>query len=234
MSCRKMLLDSASAVVLNSKQPPKAFPHFEVMAEACTRALRLSECQTRLAVAAAADPALEALDALEKTQGYDDLFRHIRQFGSRLHVFLEISARHCHDLRCDRSKRAVVAKAEAVRKLLPVVIQSLRESLRHPMNSHARSNRAYFFRMVRRSVEAIVAVFRDGAPAAGEENVGQFVRALDAILEVCEGEAEIDEAAALDVADKVEWLVRFALAVSKVSDAEDDTVSFETIISQNG
>ncbi len=110
-----------------------------------------------------------------------------------------------------------MSRAETIRKLLPVVIQSLRESIQRPLNSHSRSNRAYFFKIVAGAVEGIVNVFvqDESAKETEEDPVGQFVRTLDLVLDFCvsDGQESLDE-----VCDKVEWMVKFSLAVAKVSE----------------
>ncbi len=239
LECRKELLDAASAIVLHSRQPHRALPHLDALTAVCGAALEVSERHAKQTVARAAAPALHALDVLERSAGYADLFRNIKHFGSRLHSFLELSSHRCHDLRSERAKGCVVARAETVRKLLPVVIQSLRESLKHPMNSHARSNRAYFFKIVRDSIVGISDTFAQaGGVDVAEESVGQFVRTLDFVLDTCEGDfvvpgaavdaggvgaGVLDDARMTELSDKVEWMVRFCLGVAKVSPDSENT-----------
>ena len=53
------------------------------------------------------------------------------------------------------------------------------------------------------------------SPSPSEDPVGLFVRSLDAVLGECEAPGAPEDADA--TALKVEWMVRFSLAVAKVS-----------------
>ena len=107
--------------------------------------------------------------------------------------------------------------------MLPLIIQSLRDSLRHPMNSHTRSSREYFFGIVRncvREMSDIVTLTATGDLAGDDDEarngeVGLFVKKLDAVMDFL---GDGDNLENMDkFGDDVEWLVRFSLSVAKVS-----------------
>ena len=109
-----------------------------------------------------------------------------------------------------------------MKKLLPLIIQSLRDSLRHPMNSHTRSSREYFFGIVRSCVGEIselvntsggLATAVDGEIRSAE--VGLFVKKLDGVMDFLAGSDNNDHFERFH--EDVEWLVRFSLSVAKVS-----------------
>ncbi len=83
LECRKTLLDNASAIVLQSRVPDEAFVYLEQLPTICMRALAISEKQTGKAVEAAAAASLQALDTLEKSANFPNLFRNIKLFGSK-------------------------------------------------------------------------------------------------------------------------------------------------------
>ena len=108
---------------------------------------------------------------------------------------------------------------------MPLIIQSLRDSLRHPMNSHTRSSREYFFGIVRTCIAEISElVTTSGGLAVGDgevrnAEVGLFVKKLDGVMDFLGGGGGGGEN--FEKVDKfnedVEWLVRFSLSVAKVS-----------------
>ena len=97
----------ASNVVLNSKHPFKVFAHLGHVEAVCARALAVSETHALRCLRASAAPALDSLATLERSAGYRSLFLNIKQFGSRLHAFLEAAARASHDLHSDKAKAEV-------------------------------------------------------------------------------------------------------------------------------
>ena len=113
-----------------------------------------------------------------------------------------------------------MSRTETVKKLLPLIIQSLRDSLRHPMNSHTRSSREYFFGIVRSCIGEISELVRatsGGLEVVGEvrnADVGLFVKKLDGVMDFLGG-GENDDFERFH--EDVEWLVRFSLSVAKVS-----------------
>ena len=111
-----------------------------------------------------------------------------------------------------------------MKKLLPLIIQSLRDSLRHPMNSHTRSSKEYFFGIVRnciREMSDIVTSTATGELAGGGDEeardgeVGLFVKKLDAVMDFLGDGGNLENVDKFG--DDVEWLVRFSLSVAKVS-----------------
>lgn len=227
LQSRKSLLDCANVIVFNAQHPYKAFPYLEsISSDSCVKALQVWESQQKRSVSVASVPALQALDILEKSSGYKSLFLNIKQFGNKLHHFLELAANLCQDLRNEGGRLEIVSRVEAIKKVLPFIIQSLRESLRHPMNSHTRSNREYFFRTVRNSIKEIVDIFQEPYPfekQSKNKEFGLFIRTLDSLIDFCN---ERDKNIGLEDLDNLtsnlEWLVKFALSVSKATDKKDE------------
>ena len=108
-----------------------------------------------------------------------------------------------------------------MKKLLPLIIQSLRDSLRHPMNSHTRSSREYFFGIVRTCISEISEIVTTtGGLAVGEgevrnAEVGLFVKKLDGAMDFLGGKENLEKFDKFN--EDIEWLVRFSLSVAKVS-----------------
>jgi hypothetical protein len=236
LEARKMLLECATGAVDNSGHPFKAFAHLEALSKACAGALEVSEAIGRRKVVSAAAPAVEALDALEKSSSYKSLFSNVKIFGGKLHDFLSVTAALVHDIRCEKSRSGIVARAETVKKLLPLIIQSLRDSLRHPMNSHTRSSREYFFGIVRSCLAEMVRIVEqlcggkapagvdegDKAVREGMADTGQFVKTLDSALAYLDQEdlTGLDKFHKFN--DDVNWMVRFSLSVAKVSSGRSE------------
>ena len=109
-----------------------------------------------------------------------------------------------------------------MKKLLPLIIQSLRDSLRHPMNSHTRSSKEYFFGIVRTCIgEMAELVTTSGGIAVGDgevrnADVGLFVKKLDGVMDFLGGKGDNPQNFDKFNVD-VEWVVRFSLSVAKVS-----------------
>ena len=83
---------------------------------------------------------------------------------SRLHSFLELCSHLTHDMRRDAARDRACARADAVRRLLPAVIQSLREALRRSSPSAIDGgSRGFFFGVVREAVRDLVLVFEEEA-----------------------------------------------------------------------
>ena len=95
--------------------------------------------------------------------------------------------------RLEKSRSGIVSWTETVKKLLPLIIQSLRDSLRHPMNSHTRSSREYFFSIVRScigEISELVKMTSGGLEVIGEvrnADVGLFVKKLDGVMDFLGG-----------------------------------------------
>ncbi len=224
--CRRRLLDCAATLVTDAGHPFKALECLEEVCNCCAAALAANERSVADAVIVAAEPALKALEELEHSSGYAELLNNVRRFGARLHAFLALAAPAAADLHAERGRTRVAGRAETVRQLLPVVVQSLRESLRHPMNTHSREDRAFFFRILRRSMQDMVDVFRpdlkEHEDNQDEAEVGLFIKNLDFVLDHCSGDSS-PSASSDVVAKRSEWLVRFALAVGKVSCPADES-----------
>ena len=56
-------------------------------------------------------------------------------------------------------QNSVVAQADTVKKLAPYLIQSLRDSIQRPGNSHLRDCKDFFFNSARSSVESLMRSF---------------------------------------------------------------------------
>ena len=124
--------------------------------------------------------------------------------------------------RLDKSRSGIVSRSETVKKLLPLIIQSLRDSLRHPMNSHTRSSREYFFGIVRTCISEIseIVTTTGGLETVGDSEVrsaevGLFVKKLDGVMDFLGGSGDLENFDKFY--EDVEWLVRFSLSVAKVS-----------------
>ena len=83
----------------HAKLKPQAFAHFDRLGAGCAAALSVQEDSARAGVEAAAGPALEALDALEKSPSYENLFANVKIFGTKLHDFLSVVSALVHDIR---------------------------------------------------------------------------------------------------------------------------------------
>ena len=127
--------------------------------------------------------------------------------------------------RLEKSRSGIVSRTETVKKLLPLIIQSLRDSLRHPMNSHTRSSREYFFGIVRCFIGEISELVKTrsgggltvavGGDEVRNAEVGLFVKKLDGVMDFLAGSDNNDHFERFH--EDVEWLVRFSLSVAKVS-----------------
>lgn len=216
--CRKNLLACASIIVLNAKHPFKTFPFFDGIVQVCQESLKITEMGAKRKAVLASVPTLESLEILEKSASYKNLFLNIKIFGSKLHVFLELAATICGELKSEKCRGDLIARAETIKKLLPLVIQSLRESLRHPMNSHTRSSREFFFGVVRNAIAEMVQSIHDSDQTNNE--IGLFIMKLDSALEITEKIENLDQFA--DLNDDIEWLIKFSLSVGKVSKPKDN------------
>ena len=110
LTTRKCLLDVSSSLILNSKHPFKALNHFESLIGACSSALSIVELRSERQILSAARPALQSLEAMEKSASYKGLFLNVQQFGSRLHAFLEMAAVRCIDIKNGKDKCDIIAR----------------------------------------------------------------------------------------------------------------------------
>ena len=77
----------------------QAFAHFDRLGAGCAAALAVQEESARAEVDEAARAALQALDTLEKSPSYENLFANVKMFGTKLHGLLQSLSALIHDLR---------------------------------------------------------------------------------------------------------------------------------------
>ena len=77
----------------------QAFQHFDRLGACCAVALAVQEESAGAEVDATARAALQALDTLEKSPSYENLFSNVKMFGTKLHSLLESLSLLIHDLR---------------------------------------------------------------------------------------------------------------------------------------
>ena len=77
----------------------QAFTHFDRLGAVCAAALAVQEESVRAEVGAAARAALQALDTLEKSPSYENLFANVKMFGTKLHELLQSLSTFIHELR---------------------------------------------------------------------------------------------------------------------------------------
>ena len=118
LEARKSLLECATGIVENAGHPFKvpfsspmyheyiiffhlfqAFAHFDRLGAGCAAALAVQEESAMAEVDSTAKAALQALDTLEKSPSYENLFANVKMFGTKLHSLLESLSILIHDLR---------------------------------------------------------------------------------------------------------------------------------------
>ena len=77
----------------------QAFQHFDRLGVCCAAALAVQEESAMAEVDSTAKAALQALDTLEKSPSYENLFANVKMFGTKLHSLLESLSILIHDLR---------------------------------------------------------------------------------------------------------------------------------------
>ena len=231
LGCRRVLLETASNILLNANHPYKTFPYLEKVPDICSASLELNEHFLVRSLVALSKPVLESMEALEKSSGYKNFFINLKLFGSKLHSFMEEVSLRTRDLGSELTANDLIMESDTVKKLLPVLIQSMQESLKHPVNCHTRTNREYFFNVMRKSLNRIPEIFKGHHKARSAFNeissdVGKFLRSLDLIVDTCDRDSHDNKLFTLEdvlsVDKEIEWLVKFALAVAKVSPSSEE------------
>ena len=239
--CRKTLLDcstalTAAGVASKGKRMTSmkvltnsAFP---LLQSGATQALKISEyISNQEMMIKTAGPVLEMLDILERSAAVAsrNIFLNLKLFGMRLATFLELVVIKMKDLRSNTAKINIIAQTDALRKLLPVIIETLPQNSSSSRKSlFTGTHRQVFFNFARASIEKILENFRlshgSDMQSNKNENVpgfvepGSFIKKMDQILDTLHNHHQpMNEILFAEVQASAEYIVQFSLSIAKLS-----------------
>ncbi|XP_073957828.1 alpha-catenin related isoform X4 [Choristoneura fumiferana] len=131
---------------------------------AVTRVLLLADMVVVRQLLLAKDKVARSLDRLESVSNFAEFVRAFTEFGGGMVELARLTAERRADLRDERRRAQVAAARNVLERSTLMLLTSSKTCLRHPGSASARENRDTVFCQMRRAMDLIHYVVRDGLP----------------------------------------------------------------------
>ncbi|XP_063822275.1 alpha-catulin [Ostrinia nubilalis] len=135
---------------------------------AVTRVLLLADMVVVRQLLLAKDKVARSLDRLESVSNFAEFVRAFTEFGGGMVELARLTAERRADLRDERRRAQVAAARNVLERSTLMLLTSSKACLRHPGSASARENRDTVFCQMRRAMDLIHYVVRDGLPGHDE------------------------------------------------------------------
>nr|XP_026492664.1 alpha-catulin isoform X2 [Vanessa tameamea] len=135
-----------------------------------TRVLLLADMVVVRQLLLAKDKVARSLDRLESVSNFAEFVRAFTEFGGGMVELARLTAERRADLRDERRKAQVAAARNVLERSTLMLLTSSKTCLRHPGSASARENRDTVFCQMRRAMDLIHYVVRDGLPGHEEHS----------------------------------------------------------------
>ncbi|CAG4979103.1 unnamed protein product [Parnassius apollo] len=137
---------------------------------AVTRVLLLADMVVVRQLLLAKDKVARSLDRLESVSNFAEFVRAFTEFGGGMVELARLTAERRADLRDERRRAQVAAARNVLERSTLMLLTSSKACLRHPGSASARENRDTVFCQMRRAMDLIHYVVRDGLPGHEEQS----------------------------------------------------------------
>ncbi|XP_069362075.1 alpha-catulin isoform X1 [Maniola hyperantus] len=133
-----------------------------------TRVLLLADMVVVRQLLLAKDKVARSLDRLESVSNFAEFVRAFTEFGGGMVELARLTAERRADLRDERRRAQVAAARNVLERSTLMLLTSSKTCMRHPGSASARENRDTVFCQMRRAMDLIHYVVRDGLPGHEE------------------------------------------------------------------
>ncbi|XP_041974983.1 alpha-catulin isoform X3 [Aricia agestis] len=144
-----------------------------------TRVLLLADMVVVRQLLLAKDKVARSLDRLESVTNFAEFVRAFTEFGGGMVELARLTAERRADLRDERRRAQVAAARNVLERSTLMLLTSSKTCMRHPGSASARENRDTVFCQMRRAMDLIHYVVRDGLPGH-EEHSQEVLHTVDA------------------------------------------------------
>ncbi|XP_035448649.2 alpha-catulin isoform X3 [Spodoptera frugiperda] len=137
---------------------------------AVTRVLLLADMVVVRQLLLAKDKVARSLDRLESVSNFAEFVRAFTEFGGGMVELARLTAERRADLRDERRRAQVAAARNVLERSTLMLLTSSKTCMRHPTSASARENRDTVFCQMRRAMDLIHYVVRDGLPGHEEQS----------------------------------------------------------------
>ncbi|CAH2050296.1 unnamed protein product, partial [Iphiclides podalirius] len=137
---------------------------------AVTRVLLLADMVVVRQLLLAKDKVARSLDRLESVSNFAEFVRAFTEFGGGMVELARLTAERRADLRDERRRAQVAAARNVLERSTLMLLTSSKTCMRHPGSASARENRDTVFCQMRRAMDLIHYVVRDGLPGHEEQS----------------------------------------------------------------
>ncbi|XP_048489076.1 alpha-catulin isoform X2 [Plutella xylostella] len=145
-------------------------PAARALLAAVTRVLLLADMVVVRQLLLAKDKVARTLDRLESVSNFAEFVRAFTEFGGGMVELARLTAERRADLRDERRRAQVAAARNVLERSTLMLLTSSKTCMRHPSSASARENRDTVFCQMRRAMDLIHYVVRDGLPGHDEHS----------------------------------------------------------------
>ncbi|XP_050311653.1 alpha-catulin isoform X2 [Anthonomus grandis grandis] len=129
---------------------------------AITRVLLLADIVVVKQLLLAKDKVSHSLDRLESVSNFTEFVKAFSQFGAEMVELAHLTGDRQNDLKDERRRAQMAAARQVLERSTMMLLTASKTSLRHPENSSAKENRDTVFCQMRRAMDLIHYVVKDG------------------------------------------------------------------------
>ncbi|KAH1018312.1 hypothetical protein HUJ05_006108 [Dendroctonus ponderosae] len=129
---------------------------------AITRVLLLADIVVVKQLLLAKDKVSHSLDRLESVNNFTEFVKAFSQFGAEMVELAHLTGDRQNDLKDERRRAQMAAARQVLERSTMMLLTSSKTSLRHPNSNSARENRDTVFCQMRRAMDLIHYVVKDG------------------------------------------------------------------------
>ncbi|XP_045464586.1 alpha-catulin isoform X2 [Harmonia axyridis] len=138
---------------------------------AITRVLLLADIVVVKQLLLAKDKVSHSLDRLESVNNFTEFVKAFSQFGSEMVELAHLTGDRQNDLKDERRRAQMAAARQVLERSTMMLLTSSKTCLRHPDCSSSRENRDTVFCQMRRAMDLIHFVVKDGVLNSGDSHV---------------------------------------------------------------
>ncbi|KAK9871611.1 hypothetical protein WA026_012991 [Henosepilachna vigintioctopunctata] len=138
---------------------------------AITRVLLLADIVVVKQLLLAKDKVSHSLDRLESVNNFTEFVKAFSQFGAEMVELAHLTGDRQNDLKDERRKAQMAAARQVLERSTMMLLTSSKTCLRYPDCSSSRENRDTVFCQMRRAMDLIHFVVKDGVLNSGETHV---------------------------------------------------------------
>ncbi|XP_017780847.1 PREDICTED: alpha-catulin isoform X3 [Nicrophorus vespilloides] len=150
---------------------------------AITRVLLLADIVVVKQLLLAKDKVQRSLDKLESVNNFTEFVKAFSQFGSEMVELAHLTGDRQNDLKDERRRAQMAAARQVLERSTMMLLTSSKTTLRHPESTTARENRDTVFCQMRRAMDLIHFVVKDGVLNTAESSVPMSQKEMDSDTE---------------------------------------------------